>query len=124
MSKSKQKGSSFEREVADYMAERLGDERIDRMPLHGTKDRGDIAGFRFRGLPCVVECKNAKRMELSAWLDEAEVERGNADAEYGVVVHHRKGCGKARFGENYVTMTLDTLLAMSVGGNDLLEDRE
>lgn len=122
MSRQRQKGSSFERKVADYMAERLGDERIDRMPLHGAKDRGDIAGFMFRGLPCTVECKNVARMELPRWLDEADDERGNSDAEYGVVVHKRKGCGDARFGETYVTMTLDTFLAMSVGGHELLED--
>ncbi|MBR1445472.1 MAG: hypothetical protein IJ586_00085 [Alloprevotella sp.] len=120
MSRSKQKGTHFESQVAAYMSERLGAE-ITRAPLTGAKDRGDLRGLTVRGKRTVVECKNCKKMELSQWLDETEAEKGNDDAEFGVVVHKRRGCGDATFGETYVTMTLDTFLAITAGGFDLLE---
>lgn len=122
MSKEMQKGSTFESDVAGYSARRLGDDRIERRAKNGKNDRGDIAGIRIRGKRCVVECKNHRRMELSKWLDEAEVERSNDDAEYGVVVHKRKGCGAKKMGGTYVTMTFDTFLAIVAGGHDFLED--
>lgn len=75
----------------------------------------------FRGLPVVVECKNCARMELPKWLQEAETERCNADADFGVVVHKRKGIGEKTFGDTYVTMTLETLAAMIAGSHDLLQ---
>jgi hypothetical protein len=60
-------------------------------------------------------------MELPKWLKEAETERGNADAEFGVVVHKRKGVGEKTFGDTYVTMTLETLAAMIAGSHELLQ---
>lgn len=120
MSKQKQKGTAFERQVAEYLAARLGAD-IERRTTAGIHDRGDIAGVFFRGLPVVVECKNCTRMELPKWLNEAEVERGNADAEFGLVVHKRKGTGEKSFGDTYVTMTLETLAAMIAGSHDLLQ---
>lgn len=122
MSKGKRKGTLFEHLAVAYMARRLGDDRIERRVLAGNKDRGDVAGLRFRGRKVVVECKNQRRMELSEWLNEAEDERGNDDAAYGIVVHKRKGCGEKSFGRNYVTMELDTFLAMVAGGPEYLED--
>lgn len=110
MGKASRKGAGFERMVADYMARTLPDKAIDRRVKCGARDRGDIAGFSIAGLDCAVECKNKARMELAQWLDEAEAERVNAGASYGVVVHKRRGCGEARMGDTYVTMTLDTLL--------------
>ena len=120
MSKQKQKGTAFERQVAEYLAARLG-AGIERRTTAGIHDRGDIAGVFFRGLPVVVECKNCTRMELPKWLKEAEIERGNADAEFDVVVHKRKGVGEKSFGDTYVTMTLETLAAMIAGSHELLQ---
>lgn len=120
MSKQKQKGTAFERQVAEYLAARLG-AGIERRTTAGIHDRGDIAGVYFRGRPVVVECKNCTRMELPKWLQEAETERCNADAEFGVVVHKRKGTGEKSFGETYVTCTLETLAAMIAGSHDLLQ---
>ena len=120
MSKEGRKGASFEQLVADYLAAALDDDRIERRVKHGTQDRGDIAGLRIRGKRAVVECKNHQRMELSAWLDEAERERGNDDAEFAIVVHKRKGCGVAKAGRNYVTMELETLAAIIAGGRELI----
>ena len=116
MSKSSRLGATFEQQVADYAAKRLGDKRIERRAKNGKNDRGDISGLMHLGKRVVAECKCCKRLELSGWLKEAETERGNDDAEYGIVIHKR-------FGGNFVTMTLDTYLAMCAGGFDLLEER-
>lgn len=117
MSRESRKGNGFAEDVANYLASRLGDGRIERRVLHGTKDRGDIAGLLFRGRKVAVECKNCKDMRLSTWVDEVEEERGNDDAEFGIVIHKRKGRGAKRFGENYVTMTLETYCAMTAGSH-------
>lgn len=119
MSKEARKGASFEQDTADWLSDTLGDD-IDRRVKHGSNDRGDISGLRIRGKRTVVECKCCKRMELAKWVDEAEVERGNDDADFGIVVHKRRGCGTRKFGGNYVTMTLETLAAIIAGGRDLI----
>lgn len=124
MSMQAQKGATFEQDTADYLAAALGDDRIERRVKHGTNDRGDIAGLRIHGKRVVVECKNHKRMELAEWVDEAETERGNDDADYGIVIHKRRGCGKAKFGGNYVTMTLETFAAIAAGGRDLINGQD
>ena len=121
MSKQKQKGSRFEQQAADYLSRVLGDDRIERRALNGTNDRGDIAGVTIRGKRTVIECKNARRMELAAWIDEAEAERANDDAEFAVVVHKRRGCGEKSFGGNYATMSLETLASIIAGARCLLE---
>ena len=122
MSKEMAKGADFEQQTADYFSEKLRDDRIDRRVKHGKNDRGDISGVYIRGKRAVIECKNRKRMELSAWVEEAEVERGNDDAEFGLVVHKRKGYGTKKFGGNYVTMTLDTLVAIITGSRGGIYD--
>lgn len=102
-------GKRFEREVADYLAAKLEDDRIDRMPLHGSKDMGDVMGLRLHGGRVCVECKNTNRLDLAGWLDELEREMGNGDMDYGFVAHKRVKHG---VGGCYVTTTLDQMLAM------------
>lgn len=118
MGRMTQKGTAFESQVVDYLNGRFGG-GIERRAKFGTKDRGDIAGVCMHGKPMVIECKNHRKMELAEWIGEAEVERGNADAEYGVVVHKRRGIGSKNMGGTYVTMTLGTLADMICGGRDL-----
>jgi hypothetical protein len=78
----------------------------ERRALGGSLDRGDIAG-----LPGVVcEAKSAARLELAAWLAEAEAERVNDGADIAVVWHKRRGKGSPADG--YVTMTGATLVAL------------
>lgn len=113
MSRAKQKGTAFERAIADYLKQAMNDERIDRAPLAGAKDKGDIAGVVSPFGRVVLELKNHNRQELAVWVDEAEVERGNADALVGVVVHKRRGKGQP--GDQYVTLTLDGLVKL-LGG--------
>jgi hypothetical protein len=108
----KKAGASFERAIADYLAANI-DDRIDRRVRNGAKDRGDIAGLRTHGKRVVVECKNVTRMALGTWATEAEIERGNDDAIAAVVVHKRHGKGWP--GEQWVSMTLDDLIALIRG---------
>jgi hypothetical protein len=112
----KQAGTKFESDVVRYLRERLGDDRIERRAKSGSKDRGDIAGVRTAlGERVVIECKDVARLNLSGWVDEADIERGNDDAAVGLVAHKRRGYGPAQMGSTYVTMTLDDLAALIAG---------
>lgn len=110
-----QKGASFERLVADHIAQALDDDGVDRQVKTGRKDKGDIRGVKVHGRKVAIECKNTTRANLGGWVNEAEIERGNLDALAGVVVHKRVGKGKAQMGQQYVTMTLDDFLALLMG---------
>lgn len=110
----KKAGASFERAQADWLAERLNDDRIDRRVKTGAKDRGDIAGVRVPGGRVVIECKNVTTMALPAWLREAEVERGNDDAVIGVVMVKRRGTTDPA--EQYVVMTAESFAVLIEGG--------
>ena len=113
----KKAGSSFERLVADYLARRLNDDRIDRRVKTGNKDRGDIGGVRtIRGGRVVIEAKSVSRDNLPLWIRQAEVERANDDAVIGVVVHKRHGSAKPE--DQYVSMTLATFALLLEGGPD------
>ena len=116
MSAASRKGASFERDAADWLAQRLDDDRIDRRVKRGVNDRGDLAGVRINGHRIVVEVKNQNRLTLSEWVDEAELEAGNDDALLGVVLHKRRGRGVTRFGENYVTLTVESFARLIQGG--------
>jgi hypothetical protein len=113
-------GSWFEREVAGFLAAALGDDRIERRARNGSKDRGDITGIRtVLGERAVIECKDVARLNLSGWVAEAEVERGNDDAAVAMVAHKRRGFGAKNMGGTYVTMTLADA-AVLLGGVRLL----
>jgi hypothetical protein len=102
MTKSKAKGTAFERLIADHLARYWP--YADRAPLTGNKDRGDISGT-----PGIVwELKNAKRLELGTWLTETETERLNAQADLGILVVKRRGHGKP--GDQYAVLKLDQLI--------------
>lgn len=116
----KKAGTSFETLVAEYLAMKLCDIRIERRAKTGAKDRGDIAGvLTVAGGHVVIECKNTARDNLPQWIREAELERKNDDevtgaTVAGVVAHKRHGSGKA--GEQYVSMTLETFVTLLQGG--------
>ncbi|MDO4243779.1 MAG: hypothetical protein Q4C85_08510 [Actinomyces sp.] len=109
-------GTRFESQVANYLRNSLGDDRIERRARTGAQDRGDIAGVRHQGERLVIECKNTARPALAAWADEAEIERGNDDALAGLVVHKRHGV--ATPGDQWVTLTLRDLVALLNGYRD------
>lgn len=112
-SSAKAAGARFERQVADYLAAALGDERVDRMVRRGANDRGDIMGVRCHGKPVAVECKNVTRLALAEWVGEAHREAGNSDALVGVVVSKRHGVGDP--GSQWVHMELRDLVSLIVG---------
>lgn len=107
----KKAGSAMESLVANFLAFRLADDRIERRAKNGSKDRGDISGVRIPGGRVVIEVKNvSSKIDLPGWLREAETERGNDDAVIGVVVHKRHG--SANPADQHVTMTLETFATL------------
>jgi len=108
----KKAGTELETLIAGYLAAHV-DDRIERRTRNGTKDRGDLSGVRVRGERVVVEIKNAARVDLAGWATEAETERGNDDALVALVVHKRHGKGAA--GDQWVTCTVDDLVALLTG---------
>lgn len=121
MSRQVEKGTKFETAICGYLSRVLG-ATIERRAKHGTNDTGDISGVFIGDKPVVIEAKDRAKLAFPQWLDEAEVERENADAEYGVVVAHRKGKGASSMGEQYVVMTLETFAAIIAGGYGNLEE--
>lgn len=106
-------GASFERQIADHLANTI-DDRIDRRVKTGAKDRGDIGGLRHMGGRIVIECKNyGGKLLPGHWITEAETERGNDDALAGIVIAKRRGTTKP--GDQYVLMTVDNLTALLTG---------
>ncbi|OBJ19886.1 hypothetical protein [Mycobacterium sp. 1245801.1] len=109
----RQAGARTERVVADYLADALGDDRIDRRVKTGAKDRGDIGGVRVHGQRVVIEVKDCAKPAIPAWVAEAHTEAGNDDALVGVVVAKRRGTTDP--GKFWVHCTVDDLLAFIDG---------
>lgn len=117
MSRQRQRGTEFETAVIRYLREQLGEDgRIHRTAEAGENDVGDVYGVFRAGQPVVIECKSYRKNEfLAGWLDEAERERGNADALAGVVVSKRRGIGSKNMGQQLVSMTLADFVALIAG---------
>lgn len=97
--------------MADYLGEQLADDAIDRQVKNGSNDLGDVRGVKLCGLPVAVECKDyAGKSDLPQWYREAETERENKGAAFGVVVWKRRGTADPA--EQHVSMTLGTLAAI------------
>lgn len=109
----KSAGTATERAVANYLAQELNDDRIDRRPKTGAKDRGDIGGVRLHTQRLVIEVKDCARVDLAGWTAQAHTEASNDDALVGIVVHKRRGTTDP--GRWYVSMTLDDYLAHHTG---------
>jgi hypothetical protein len=106
----KKAGSSFERLVADFLADVL-DDRIDRRVKTGSLDKGDIAGIRFHGHRLVNETKDyAGQIKAGEWIKEAQTEAVNDGALMGFVTAKRKGTAKPE--EQWVIMTLGDLVLL------------
>ena len=107
MSKNKAKGTAFETLVVNYLRDH-GFPHAERRALAGTHDLGDITGTP--GL--VWECKNHQTLKLAEWVEEAEVERRNAPADFGFVFAKRRGKGQPE--DQYAIMNLATLARLLV----------
>ncbi|OBB20603.1 NERD domain-containing protein [Mycolicibacterium elephantis] len=106
-------GAKSERATADYLAQALDDDRIDRRVKRGANDRGDISGLRIHGQRLVIEVKDCARVDLPGWTAQAHTEAGNDDALVGVVIAKRRGTTDP--GKWWVHMTVDDLLALITG---------
>lgn len=106
----KSAGTRFERQIADHLNGQLPS-RIDRQPLTGAKDKGDIAGVTTAdGRPIAVECKNVTRTQLANWIHEAHTEADNLGAAAGIIIHKRHG--RSAPSCQWVTMTVADLTAI------------
>ena len=106
-------GSRFERSIADCLAEHI-DDRIDRRVKTGAKDKGDLAGWRYAGRRIVAELKDyAGQVKVGPWLNEAEVERGNDDANVGLVICKRRGFSDPL--DQVVMLTVRDLISLTTG---------
>ncbi len=94
---SKRKGSAWELAIAKYLIEH-GWKRAERRIAGSNLDKGDINGID----GCTIEAKNEKRIDLSGYLKELEVEMANAKADTGVVIVKKKGITDV--GESYAVM--------------------
>lgn len=101
----KKKGTAWESAIVNYLRGN-GVPHAERRSLGGTRDRGDVAGIP----GVVIEAKSAARLQLSAWVDEANVERANDGADVCVVWIKR--VRKTSPGEGYVIMDGDTLMRL------------
>ena len=98
MSVGKTKGTAAETAVVNYLIDH-GWPHAERRALNGNQDRGDVAGVP----GVVVEVKNAVRVELAQWLDEALREGRQANASVSAVWFKRRGKGSP--GEWFVLVT-------------------
>ena len=84
MSRSKQKGTRWETEVTRYLEQYFPG--VERRVLVGPLDRGDISGVP----GWTIECKNTNTSLWGPFMDEAERERVNCNAEFGLLVVKRR----------------------------------
>lgn len=96
--RSRRRGTSWEREVVEWLREQ-GYPHAERRQLDGKGDRGDIAG-----LPgVVIQCKNTAVAALGEGMKELEEQMQNDHATFGFVALRRKRYGTSR---SYAIMTL------------------
>lgn len=107
MSKQKQKGTSAETAVVKYLKQN-GFPKAERRALQGVLDKGDISGVD----DVVFEVKDHKKMDLAGWVKELEVERKNALALTGAVIHKKRGT--LNVGEWYATMPVDLFIKLLI----------
>lgn len=119
MSKQRAKGTKFETAVAEYLRLATG-MNVERNPLYGDGDRGDLRGLTIKGEPVTIECKNTKKLELSDFLNQAEKEAANNLSDYAIVVWKRPGIGidnPIKTADHAVIMTLSTFTQLINAAN-------
>lgn len=102
---SKRKGSAWELAIAKYLVEQ-GWVHAERRIAGATVDKGDIYGI----IGCVIEAKNEKKITLSEYMKEVEVETANAKARTGVAIIKRKGY--TNVGNAYAVMPVHMWVAL------------
>jgi hypothetical protein len=81
-----------------------------RVTLHGNKDRGDVF-IRLGKYLVTVEVKSykswASARQIEKWLDDADLECLNADADASILIVKRPGSGAANAGDWLCYMRAD-----------------
>lgn len=97
----KRRGTEWETAGTRYLREHVPDgDDIRRVAQTGRLDIGDV-----HARPFVLEFKNVAKVDLAAFVDQAETEAANAGLPYGVAVVKRRGKGAAA---GYVVLSLAT----------------
>jgi Holliday junction resolvase len=124
MNKAKQKGTSFETEIVNYL-KKQGFRNARRNALTGSADTGDIHGVmaqrgEFFATELVIQCKNQRRFDLSGWLTAAKEQAFNHSVRrlsegvgaFPMLVVKRAGFGSANTGKHYVVMELEDAVSL------------
>ncbi len=109
-------GTRFETDVVNRAKEH-GWPEATRLPKQGAKDIGDLSivpGF-------TLEAKATKALDVAGAVDQATVERENADMPYAAAIIKRRGKGT---GQAYVVQELDQWLVRERAIADLATDRD
>lgn len=109
VNKSKQKGTSTETLVVNYLREN-GWPWVERRALAGSLDKGDVAGMP--GL-CVEIKYGGETLKIGPWLTETGIERLNAGADHGILVVKPFGMGEKNVGSFYAVMVAHDFEALA-----------
>ena len=115
----KDNGTRMETAVESYLQWALGDLRIQRLRLHGSKDVGDIGNVYWHGQPVCIEVKWTQTMDAPQHMREAIREAGNMDSPYPWVIQKKAGVGLTsmhKLGQQHAyttTEVMDAMLALS-----------
>jgi hypothetical protein len=110
MSRQREKGTRYETSVARWLRDHGVD--VERRPMAGSRDRGDLGGT-LCGLELTVECKDVAAFGpalVRSWRDQTDAERGNAGADVALLVTHIEGNGDGRRGRDDVHVTVRDLV--------------
>lgn len=113
---SKNKGTRWETTIVRWLSARLGDAaRVERLPLHGSADEGDIrvtAGMSVG----IIEAKNYREWgprDLERWQAQTIIERCNANADWAILAPKRYGYGPGRMRYMPVYLTFADMCKLS-----------
>lgn len=108
-------GTRMETAVESYLQWALGDMRIQRLRLHGSKDIGDIGNVYWHGQPVCIEVKWTQTMDAPQHMREAVKEAGNMDSPYPWVIQKKAGVGLTsmnKLGQQHAYTTAEVMDAM------------
>ena len=109
--KAKQKGTSFETLIRQYLNDN-GFKEAQRTVLKGGGDTGDINGIKSPTRQVAVQCKNQKTFSLSQWLNDTVDQADNLGNALPALVVKRPGKGEKALGDSYVVMRLSDLVEL------------
>tara|TARA_B100001245_G_C22556664_1_gene278122 strand:+ start:115 stop:480 length:366 start_codon:yes stop_codon:yes gene_type:complete len=110
---SKQKGTSFETLIKEYL-QHGGFLSAHRTALSGGYDTGDINGIAHTETDrqVSIQCKNQKKFNLSGWLDDTVEQAERLDEAVPVLVVKRPGRGAKSLDDTYAVMRLCDLVCL------------